>query len=127
MSEWARLLASDKAWVVHRKTVTIGRIERFWSGEEGDRYEKGEAPAKGPVLETEQGDAFFAEKEDAFLRMSDAEVRCYQVVAEVLPATVGELALFAASHAIERKAFEVMVSAVLRRQLHALAAASGDA
>ena len=95
MAEWASLLAADRAWVVHVKTATITRCGRFWSGVGDDVFHdgtKGLPPARGPVLEMEDGQSFFATKEDDFRRLTDDEVRCYQVIADAVPGIVAELA-----------------------------------
>ena len=143
MSEWARLLVADKAWFLHVPTGTIDRAKHFWSGEGDDLYRTpppgqaidadakvdfvtrggpGHSVARGPVIECEGGNAFFAEVEERFKRLDDAEVRCYQVTSEAVQGTIGELARFAVSQGVEQRAFEIMAAAVMQRQIRAFAA-----
>lgn len=122
--DWARPLVTDRAWVIHVKSGTVGRVARYYDGE-GRVYEPRVEAAEAfemrlrPMIELDGGESFEASR-DQFVRLSESEARFYNAAIDGVKGFVSELARFAVSAGLGQTLFEHLVSAAMRGQLTAL-------
>lgn len=125
---WARDLERRHAWVLHRSTLAVGPVERYFTGEEHDRFlsEIDGQPVMAPVLKLGTGHALLAVPAN-FIELGAPEADLYMRVIDRLRESV----ITAVNEAIDSIASKrqsmpdlpiaLIVSAV-RAQLHALEA-----
>lgn len=126
---WGRDLERRHAWVLHKENLTIGPVERFYTGEENDRYVSAidEQPVAAPTIFLGNGHALLA-KPEVFIELGPEEASVYVEAVEKLRETVTDAVQNAARTIRSRSpqiAFALVVSAV-RAQLYALEATASS-
>lgn len=117
--QWAKKLVSDKSFVLHTSTGVVGRVVRFWTGDEGDRINE---QTKFPVLEMEAGH-FLTALEEHFVPISEDESKFYKIAEMTLNFALEEtIKLAASSRKVTIQSATVLVEAALQAQLRALQA-----
>ena len=81
MGDWAKALVERRATIMHAETQVIGVAKRFYDGvTEKFTSSVNGAEVDAPILELYEGNAFIAEKEEAFVELAEGEVQ-YQNIA----------------------------------------------
>lgn len=125
VTKWGRDIESRHAWVLHAASLAVGPVERFFTGEEGDRYTSaidGQLVA-APVLLLGTGHALLA-KPDGFVEIGADEAVVYTTTIEKLRTTIIDAVKEAAVVLQQRQHTPelpmTLVISALRAQLHAL-------
>lgn len=123
---WGRDLERRHAWVLHKEKLAAGPVERFYTGDETDRYVStvDGSPVAAAVLVLGTGHAMLAKPHD-FVEIGSEEASVYIATLDKLRAAIAEAVTEAAATLRGRDAIGVgmvIIASALRAQLFALEA-----
>lgn len=115
---WTELV-EKKAMLMHRITDVVGRAEKYYDGVNEVYISRANGmPTKGPVIEFEEGHAFFAS--DDFIVLSAAEIRFLESMREGFAGLITIAAKNASDQGVDLDRGLSLLTSIFEAQLAAL-------
>ena len=113
---WAKDLEDERRYCLHAPTRTVAKVVRFFDGvEQQYRSTVNEQPVRGPVLQMDDGNAFCADDESAFISLSDDEVEYYLMVQTAAGVAAKQCAEEGARRQICKRTALLLIGVALRQ------------
>jgi hypothetical protein len=121
---WAKLLVTEKAWVLHLPTQRIGQVQEFWDGL-GNKFvsDLNSQPVQDPVLGISTGDKFIATP-DHFTKLTEGEAGFYQAIQILLGNVLGQLGPLVEEGKVGNRMATFLIATALRTQANAISGTS---